>query len=172
MKLSRPVVIACALLLLAGIRSACAQNDLFIEFTTTFPFAVGNTTLPAGTYTVRADDEDPQVLEVSGPQAAVFLNTESAQPHQAPSRTELVFDRYAEGYVLKNVWVEGSEIGYRTQPSLREQRLAKNGSPSEEHVIRAEKADTPKEPSPKNEAPSSAAARKQGNKWFHLRWWN
>jgi hypothetical protein len=172
MELSRPVVIACALLLLAGIRSACAQNDLFIEFTTTFPFAVGNTTLPAGTYTVRADDEDPQVLEVSGPQAAVFLNTESAQPRQAPSRTELVFDRYGEGYVLKNVWVEGSEIGYRTQPSLREQRLAKNGSPSEEHVIRAEKADTPKEPSPKNEAPSSAAARKQGNKWFHLRWWN
>ena len=171
MELSRSVVIACALLVLAGIRSACAQIDLPIEFTTTFPFAVGNTTLPAGTYTVRADDEDPQVLEVSGPHAAVFFNTESAQPRQAPSRTELVFNRSGDGYVLKNVWVEGSEIGYQTQPSLREQRLAKFGSPSEQHVIGEKKADTAKEPSPE-EAHSSDAAEKQGNRWFRLRWWN
>ena len=171
MELSRSVVIACALLVLVGIRSACAQIDLPIEFTTTFPFAVGNTTLPAGTDTVRADDEDPQVLEVSGPHAAVFFNTESAQPRQAPSRTELVFNRYGDGYVLKNVWVEGSEIGYQTQPSLREQRLAKNGSPSEQHVIGEKKADTAKEPSPKD-APSSDAAEKHGNRWFRLRWWN
>ena len=172
MELSRSVVIACALLVLAGIRSACAQIDLPIEFTTTFPFAVGNTTLPAGTYTVRADDEDPQVLEVSGPHAAVFFNTESAQPRQAPSTTELVFNRYGDAYVLKNVWVEGSEIGYQTQPLLRERRLAKNGSPSEQHVIGEKKADTAKEPSPKKEAPSSDAAKKQGNRWFRLRWWN
>jgi len=170
MELSRSVVIACALLVLAGIRSACAQNDLLIEFTTTFPFAVGNTTLPAGTYTVRADDEDPQVLEVSGPQASVFLDTESVQPRQALSKTELVFNRYGDGYVLKNVWVEGSDIGYQTQPSLREQRLAKDGSPSEQHVIGEKKADTAKEPSPKNEAPLSADDKKQGSRWFRLRW--
>ena len=118
MELSRSVVIACALLVLAGIRSACAQIDLPIEFTTTFPFAVGNTTLPAGTYTVRADDEDSQVLTgFRTARGGVLQYRERAAAPGAVQDGARI--QPLRGRIRAEERVDGGlEIGYQTQPSL------------------------------------------------------
>src|SRR5207248_1807133 len=51
----RSIGMAAGLLLLAGVPQARAQVTGSIQFTTTFPFAVGYATVPAGTYTLRPD---------------------------------------------------------------------------------------------------------------------
>lgn len=134
----RSIVFAVGFLALAGVHSASAQIDTALEFTTSFPFTVGNTTLPAGSYTIEpADEAEPQVLELKGPHASVLVLTESAKPtpNRAPSKTELVFSRYGDRYLLKNIWVEGSDVGYVTESVLGERRLSKrSGSPSESRV--------------------------------------
>ena len=41
--------------------------------------------------------------------------------------TEVVFSRYGNQYLLKNIWVGGSNIGYVAENTLGERRLAKRG---------------------------------------------
>jgi hypothetical protein len=116
--LFRSVIIAAALLTAAGVPNASAQIDHAIEFTTSFPFTVANATVPAGSYTITPDEQDPQILELRGANTSVFFITENAQPKQPASKTEVVFTRYNSNYVLKNIWVAGSEIGYVTETGI------------------------------------------------------
>ena len=138
-KLIRSIVFAGGLLVLAGVQNASAQIQNIIEFTTTFPFSVGNTTVPAGHYTIATLDDDPHVLELRGPHTAVLFETEDATPSQAPSKDEVVFSRYGNGYVLKNIWLEGSEMGYVSKTALAELRIAKKGGSPTEHRVSGHK---------------------------------
>lgn len=48
-----------------------------IEFTTSFPFTVGNEIMPAGSYMVTPVDEGQQVLELKGEKTSVLFLTEN-----------------------------------------------------------------------------------------------
>jgi hypothetical protein len=101
---------------------------------------VGDATLPAGSYTISpADDENPEVFRIEGGHASVFFVTESAQASQAPSRTEIVFSLYGDRYVLKNIWVEGSAIGYQAEATLGERHAVKRGASSTSQRVTARK---------------------------------
>ena len=65
--------IAGGILMLVGIQDASAQLLNTVEFTTSFPFTVGNATVPAGSYTIRPDGDNPQVLELTGKNASVLF---------------------------------------------------------------------------------------------------
>jgi hypothetical protein len=133
--LFRSSVLAAGLVVLAGVTNASAQIEGEIEFTTSFAFTVGNTTVPAGSYTINRVDEDPQVLELRGGRASVLFRTESVQPKQLPAKDEVVFSKYGNGYVLKNVFAAGSEIGYAAENALGGRRIAKGGgTPTEARV--------------------------------------
>ena len=133
----RSVIIAGALLTAAGVRNASAQIDKAIEFTTPFPFTVGNATVPAGSYTITPDEQDPQILELRGGKTSVIFVTEDAQPKQPASKTEVVFSRYKNSYVLKNIWLAGSAIGYVTEIGLAEKHLSRSGGSATEHRVAA-----------------------------------
>jgi hypothetical protein len=135
----RPIVLAAGILVLVGVHDARAQIDDSIEFTATFPFTVGNTTLPAGTYTITPSDIDPQVLQMEGARTSVLFMTEPADPSQTPSKTELVFNRYGDRYVLKNVWVAGSDIGYATENALAAQTISSQSDAPTEARVEAHK---------------------------------
>jgi hypothetical protein len=136
--LLRYTVLAASLVVLAGVHNASAQIDSAIEFTTSFPFIVGNTTVPAGSYTITPADEDPQILELQGGHTAVLIQTESADPPQS-AHTEIVFNRYGDRYVLKNIWVEGSDVGYVSSTALGERRVSKVASAAGESRVAARK---------------------------------
>jgi hypothetical protein len=110
-----------------------------VEFKTTFPFTVGAAMVPAGTHTIRPDDTDPGVLELSGTHASVLFQTNSATPRQTPSKSEVVFKRYGDGYVLKDIWVEGSSDGAEVIASHGEKRAAKHHASATEHRVSATK---------------------------------
>jgi hypothetical protein len=143
--LVRSIVIAGAILTLAGVQNASAQIETSVEFTTSFPFTVGNTNVPAGSYSIRQDEDNPQILELTGGRTAVLFEAENPQARQTPSKTEVVFKRYGDGYVLKNVWVEGSDMGYETIRTEGERHAAKRGdSKGEQRVAGHKKSNTSK----------------------------
>jgi hypothetical protein len=143
--LFRSIGIAGGILVLAGVQNASAQITNSVEFTTSFPFTVGNTTVPAGSYTIRPDDDDPNILVLNGARADVLFQTENKVKQNIPSNTEVTFNRYGDGYVLKNIQVEGSEIGYVTVPVEGERHVTKRGaSKGEQRVAAKKKADTSK----------------------------
>jgi hypothetical protein len=136
----RSISIAAGLLLLAGVHAASAQITDPVEFKTTFPFTVGNATLPAGSYTIRPDDTHPEVLELTGARTSVFFETENASARETPSKTEVVFQRYGDGYVLKNIWVGGTTTGAVAVAGHGERHVAKqHGQATEPHVAARKK---------------------------------
>ena len=143
MRLIRSIGIAAGILVVAGVQNASAQITLPIEFTTSFPFTVGYTTVPAGSYTIRPDDDNPAIFELTGAQTSVLFQTINAQARETPSKTEVVFKRYGDGYVLKDIWLEGSDSGAETIEVEGERHAAKHhDSDGEERVAARKKADT------------------------------
>jgi hypothetical protein len=141
--LVRSIGIALGVLTLASVQNASAQITSTVEFTTSFPFTVGNTTVPAGNYTIRPDDDNPQILELTGKNASVLFQTDVATERETPAKTELVFSRYGgSNYVLKNIWVEGSNSGVETTPAEGERHAAKGGAKSEQRVAGRRKSAT------------------------------
>jgi hypothetical protein len=115
-----------------------------VEFATSFPFTVGLATVPAGSYTIRPDDDNPAILLLTGARASVMFQTISAEAREVPSKTEVVFKRYGNGYVLKDIWVEGSTIGAEATPAEGERHIAKSDSKGEQRVAARKGSDTSK----------------------------
>jgi len=138
-------VLAAGIVLLAGVHDASAQIENQLDFTTSFAFTVGNTTVPAGRYTITPVEDDPWVLELKGGRTSVLIETLSATPEEVPSKDEIVFQRYGDQYVLKNIWTEGSGTGYVTETAVREEHISRHhgGAPSESRVAAHKRAKKP-----------------------------
>jgi hypothetical protein len=120
---------------------AHAQVSDPIEFTTAFPFTVGNTSMPAGAYEIRRDTDNGTVyrIESSKQHIGTLFEVEPTTVNKAPAKSEVVFKRYGEGYVLKSVWEEGSSEGVQTILTEAERHHVKNGGTPTEHRIAAHK---------------------------------
>jgi hypothetical protein len=131
------VIVFAAAATLASVTFANAQVVDPVEFTTAFPFTVGNSKLPAGRYEIRRDEDDPSLYRIEGRDKKVgtFFAVEPASLPKAPARTEVLFKRYGQGYVLKSVWEEGDSNGFQTVVAEAERHHVKaGGTVSEERV--------------------------------------
>jgi hypothetical protein len=143
--LVRSFGVAGALLMLAGVHDASAQITDSVEFTTSFPFTVGNATVPAGSYTVAPDVDNPSILQLTGGRTSVLFETNSAQARETPSKTEVVFKRYGDGYVLKDIWMEGESIGAESLTAEPERHMMKHaGRAAEQRVAGRRKSHSSK----------------------------
>jgi hypothetical protein len=106
-----------------GVQDARAQVSRPIEFTTAFPFTVGETTVAGGTYSISADALDTSTLEIRGRTASVFELARQAKPSATPSRTEVVFERYGDHYILKSIWIAGATVGFELNVKFAERHL-------------------------------------------------
>ena len=71
-------------LVLASAGAANAQLVSTMKFTTSFPFMVGNKSMPAGAYTVTPMESDHSLMEISNGHTSVLLLTEKDIPKVAP----------------------------------------------------------------------------------------
>jgi hypothetical protein len=143
--LVRSIGIAGGILVLAGVQNASAQIVYPVEFTTSFPFTVGSATVPAGSYTIRPDDDNPELLLLNGGRTSVFFQTVNKDARETPSKTEVVFNRYGDKYVLKDIWVEGEVSGAESMAAEGERHLAKHpGSKGEQRVAARKTSDSSK----------------------------
>jgi hypothetical protein len=142
----RSIGIVVGILALAGVQSASAQITEPMEFTTSFPFTVGYATVPAGSYTVRQDADNPAIFELTGSGTTVLFQTMDAQMSGTPSKTEVVFRRYGSDYVLKDIWLDGADFGAEAIAVEGERHTAKQRRPEgEERVPARRKSDASKD---------------------------
>ncbi|HEX4959650.1 MAG TPA: hypothetical protein VF173_02340 [Thermoanaerobaculia bacterium] len=134
--LVRRILAVTGFAMFASLSVAQAQLEESFKFTTTFPFTVGNATLPAGSYTITPDEDAPAAFcIIEGKGVKMFFEIRSAETAQAPAKSEAVFTRFGQGYVLKNVWVEGSAEGIETTVAEPERHhIKRGGATSQEHV--------------------------------------
>ena len=48
-----------------------------------------------------------------------------------------MFARYNNSYVLKNIWLEGSEVGYASELGVAERHLSRTGASQTEQRVAA-----------------------------------
>lgn len=125
----------------AGVTLASAQVSDPVEFTTAFPFTVGNTTMPAGKYGIRRDSDNPSVYRIEGDKKHVgaLFEVEPTSMTKTPEKTEVIFKRYGQGYVLKSVWEAGSQDGVETVVAEAERHHVKDGNAIGEQHVTAQK---------------------------------
>jgi hypothetical protein len=131
----RGFAIAAVMLTLVGVDTARAQIIGSVEFTTAFPFTVGNASVPAGSYTITPDSDNPSIFELTGGRTAVLFEADPAQANNTPSKTEVVFKRFGEGYVLKSIWMEGDKGGSETRVAEGEKHMARRPGPTTEQRV-------------------------------------
>jgi hypothetical protein len=144
------------LLMLAVAQNASAQVVDQVEFTTSFPFTVGTATVPAGSYTIRPDQDNPNIFQLSGAHTGVLFETTDARAPQTPAKTEVVFKRYGNAYVLKNIYEEGSNIGAETTVAEAEHHLTKTSASATEHRIAATRKSSTTKAKPTSQATPTA----------------
>ena len=96
---------------IVGFIHTVRAQEYVLEFKTSFPFTVGDATVPAGRYTITPTASDLLVLELRSGEFSVLFGTTIGSRRDPSTRTEIVFERYGERYVLKRIWTEGADIG-------------------------------------------------------------
>jgi hypothetical protein len=116
---------------------AHAQISGDLEVNIPFQFYAGNAKLPEGKYVVHMlDDSDLHVMEIStadGSMSALFY-VEDAQAGSAPSKNELIFNKYGNRYFLAQVFDDGNPDGSAVPESEYEKRVSHAAAESAEHV--------------------------------------
>lgn len=118
-------------------RKASAQLVGTMDFTTSFPFYVGNALLPAGSYHFRNENTDASMLLLESDtlgKVGIFIEyipMKSASPHR---QSDVVFHKYGDREYLSNLWLEGQRFGMKIEPSKGEKRYIQNKTPIEHSV--------------------------------------
>jgi hypothetical protein len=137
----RAAVMTGGLVGVVAIGTASAQIDSPVEFTTTFPFTVGNATVPAGKYMIRPAEDDDLLLDLQGltNHVSVYFEVSGTQAPKPEANTSVVFKRYGDHYVLKDIWVEGEQDGAEALTVRGEKHHMKEDPPPTEHRVKATK---------------------------------
>jgi hypothetical protein len=115
-----------SLLLVAG--SAIAQT-VHVRANIPFNFAVGNKTLPAGTYDVGSIDihnGKTLLLQAGDGSASMMVNSNAAENLNPADKTKLVFNQYGNRYFLSQIWVAGETRGHQLPKTSREKEMARD----------------------------------------------
>ena len=125
-------------LMIAGAISASAQMTTGVKMTTSFPFTVGKTTLPAGSYTIKrlGGRESNYSLSLQGEGRQMLISTVgSSTKERFITRTEIVFENIDGQHFLSEIRSAGSEAGNRIVPSGNYSRLLASNRPVQRVIL-------------------------------------
>ena len=127
------------LLSMLAAASAHAQSRNTIEANIPFDFAIGDTILKAGQYTVdRVDMERLVVTSVDGKVRVFALAPRNVERTRGDAPAKLVFHHYAGTYFLSEAWINGNGNGLYPSKAERSaaRELAKaNGKPDTTEIV-------------------------------------
>jgi hypothetical protein len=115
-------LIHCSILILLASASAFAEQAIKAQIP--FPFHMGGSVLPSGSYTVDTSLA-PGVLRftpANGKPSAVILS--HAAQSTTPTQSKLVFNRYGDQYFLSQFWAGDSNTGHELTKSPLEKEAA------------------------------------------------
>lgn len=132
----KSVLIALALLTI-GVSKGSAQVSTQLAFKMSQSVVVGNTTLPAGSYTIRpVSGTDQAVVEIANTNVkpAVMAEVELILPDGAQSGTHLVFNKYKNLLALSQIFAGGGNQECQLLPRHPEKIAAKSEKPTKQTV--------------------------------------
>ena len=104
---------------------ARAQLPEELKFRTVFPFVVGNSELPAGTYEIQRIGDDQFLYLIRGPKSAIIeTNFVGKPPALNASSGEVIFRRYGDTFVMEEVWDPSSATGIVSTVKFKGQAAA------------------------------------------------
>ncbi len=105
-------VMTAAILFLLSLGVASAQLTGRVTFTMDSDFVAGNTTFPRGSYEI-VPTADQSVVEIRGAKGSpsAFVEVEALASATPYKQTEIIFNKYAEHMVMKEVMVAGLSSG-------------------------------------------------------------
>ena len=127
----RTITMLSFLLMVAAISVNAQQlSENKIAVNIPFDFAVGETKLPAGKYTLRRiiSTSSADQLLIQNAEARVDMRSGITRPNRASEvlgESRLIFNRYGGEYFLSQVWMAGSDTGRDLFQSRNERNLAK-----------------------------------------------
>jgi hypothetical protein len=102
-----------------------------------FQFYAGNAKLPVGKYVVPLlDNSDSKVMEISSADrsTAALFEVQDVEANSAPSKSELIFNKYGNRYFLTEIFDEGNPDGSRVPESQYEKRVGQAAEEAQAHV--------------------------------------
>ncbi len=127
----RTITLLSLLLVLAAVSVNAQQlSENSIAVNIPFDFAVGETKLPAGNYTLRrlalTSSYDRLVIQSADGRGETHTGmTRPNRVSEVQKQSKLVFNRYGDQYFLSQVWMAGSDTGRDLFQSRYERNLAK-----------------------------------------------
>ncbi len=112
-----------------------AQTSAYIQVEVPFTFQVGEQTLPAGDYILKAEARSQMLLIRAAAGQTTITMTSPGAGYTGPEAAELRFHVYGKTRFLSAIWVPGtSGLALATSPAERE--LANNHKPYVLAVVR------------------------------------
>jgi hypothetical protein len=125
------------LLLVTG--SAYAQASYgTLKADVPFTFAIANTKLPAGPYTISSigrAGSNTLLFKSDNMKAGVLIMPRVSESAKVPEASQLVFHRYGGEYFLREIRVKGNHEGRQLPMSRREAEMAKNQANDENTIV-------------------------------------
>jgi hypothetical protein len=115
-----------------------AQVAYGVKFTAPFPFYVGNTQMPSGSYSLTQPDalfnKIVQVKSEDGLHSAYInvIPTESLEP---PRQSKVVFERYGDTLYFDRVILQGDPDGIAAESTKAEKKAKETASVVEERSV-------------------------------------
>ncbi len=131
----------CVVVGLGATLTTNAQIDSGITIRANIPhaFVVKDTTLPAGTYLIKVEDDyaDLNTLEIRSAdgKVAVLFETEATEAKHTMQTSELVFDKLGDTYFLSRVFLAGDQSGNELAKSKMQRKLEVGGLKAENESI-------------------------------------
>ena len=117
-------MIVLAIVLVSAVASANAQSARKVSANIPFDFVVGDQTLAAGEYSLKATTAPSNGLMIQDENGKSSMRlTNSIEPRQNRRESRLVFHRYGQRYFLAEVWTGAGEVGRNLLKSRHEKAI-------------------------------------------------
>ena len=107
-----------------------------MTFAVSSSFVAGEATLPAGSYKIEQDPDDSGVLQITNMAGShsVMVMAELVETDAPRKKTEVIFSKYGNTLVLKQLWLAGNDAGYLVIAGHAEKKAAKTAKPVKQSV--------------------------------------
>jgi hypothetical protein len=117
-------IAACLLASLAAVGSASAQ-DHAAKANIPFGFYVGNSWVPAGTYTMASESRSPDVVAIHNGDHTIALLSLGLLTDQQPGSNSLVFKKHGDQYFLHEIRCSACGMHVAFPATKRERNVEK-----------------------------------------------
>jgi hypothetical protein len=115
-----------------------AQVLYSVKFTTPFPFYVGDTKMPSGSYLLSEPEDLNKAIAVVQSEDglhAAFIGVEPTQSLNPPRQSKVTFEKYGDTLYLNRVLLEGDTYGIEAESTKAEKKAKETASVVEERSI-------------------------------------